>query len=278
MACESSVTDEDSDYDSQLRNNSLKRREAGPSLLPDSPNHHANENSNEVIVKKIKQEGPEDYYIVTNAEISMDNDSSSVALKPGSKSGSKSGPASYLGPTKSSALLPAGHMPEKIDSQGISVIPPASTRVAGTKSGRGCTTSQKKLNGGQGTGQKLVLQMPVSTSGGNQQINIPLSALQLPGQEEQNASEDIGAQMVKTGASSEVSLSPSVSAEPEVSSSQQQSNVPQSLVKDASGQSSATAMITTWPACNWCPETKYRTTSKSFTGSSKSNGKIFNSK
>ncbi|XP_048474956.1 uncharacterized protein KIAA1958 isoform X3 [Rhincodon typus] len=241
MACESSVTDEDSDYDSQLRNNSLKRREAGPSLLPDSPNHHANENSNEVIAKKIKQEGPEDYYIVTNAEISMDNDSSSVALKPGSKSGSKSGPASYLGPTKSSALLPAGHMPEKIDSQGISVIPPASTRVAGTKSGRGCTTSQKKLNGGQGTGQKLVLQMPVSTSGGNQQINIPLSALQLPGQEEQNASEDIGAQMVKTGASSEVSLSPSVSAEPEVSSSQQQSNVPQSLVKDASGQSSATA-------------------------------------
>ncbi|XP_048474949.1 uncharacterized protein KIAA1958 isoform X2 [Rhincodon typus] len=240
MACESSVTDEDSDYDSQLRNNSLKRREAGPSLLPDSPNHHANENSNEVIAKKIKQEGPEDYYIVTNAEISMDNDSSSVALKPGSKSGSKSGPASYLGPTKSSALLPAGHMPEKIDSQGISVIPPASTRVAGTKSGRGCTTSQKKLNGGQGTGQKLVLQMPVSTSGGNQQINIPLSALQLPGQEEQNASEDIGAQMVKTGASSEVSLSPSVSAEPEVSSSQQQSNVPQSLVKDASGQSSAT--------------------------------------
>ncbi|GCC32606.1 uncharacterized protein KIAA1958 isoform X2 [Chiloscyllium punctatum] len=237
MACESSVTDEDSDYDSQLRNNSLKRREAGPSLLPDSPNHLANENSNEVIVKKIKQEGPEDYYIVTNAEISIDNDSSSVALK----SGSKSGPAAYLGPTKSSALLPAGHMPEKIDSQGISVIPPASNRVAGTKSGRSCTTSQKKLNGGQGAGQKLVLQMPVSTSGGNQQINIPLSALQLPGQEEQNASEDTGAQMVKTGASSEVSLSPSVSAEPEVSSSQQQSSVPQSLVKDASAQSSATA-------------------------------------
>ncbi|XP_043571802.1 uncharacterized protein KIAA1958 isoform X2 [Chiloscyllium plagiosum] len=237
MACESSVTDEDSDYDSQLRNNSLKRREAGPSLLPDSPNHLANENSNEVIVKKIKQEGPEDYYIVTNAEISIDNDSSSVALK----SGSKSGPAAYLGPTKSSALLPAGHVPEKIDSQGISVIPPASNRVAGTKSGRSCTTSQKKLNGGQGAGQKLVLQMPVSTSGGNQQINIPLSALQLPGQEEQNASEDTGAQMVKTGASSEVSLSPSVSAEPEVSSSQQQSSVPQSLVKDASAQSSATA-------------------------------------
>ncbi|XP_060695281.1 uncharacterized protein KIAA1958 isoform X2 [Hemiscyllium ocellatum] len=237
MACESSVTDEDSDYDSQLRNNSLKRREAGPSLLPDSPNHLANENSNEVIVKKIKQEGPEDYYIVTNAEISIDNDSSSVALK----SGSKSGPAAYLGPTKSSALLPAGHMPEKIDSQGISVIPPASNRVAGAKSGRSCTTSQKKLNGGQGAGQKLVLQMPVSTSGGNQQINIPLSALQLPGQEEQNASEDTGAQMVKTGASSEVSLSPSVSAEPEVSSSQQQSSVPQSLVKDASAQSSATA-------------------------------------
>ncbi|XP_078427261.1 uncharacterized protein KIAA1958 isoform X2 [Cetorhinus maximus] len=237
MACESSVTDEDSDYDSRLQNNSLKRREAGPSLLPDSPNHLANENSNEVIVKKIKQEGPEDYYIVTNAEITVDNDSSPGALR----SGSKSGPASYLGPTKSSALLPASHMPEKTDSQGISVIPPASSRAVGTKSGRSCTTSQKKPNGGQGTGQKLVLQMPVSTSGGNQQINIPLSALQLPGQEEQNASEDTGAQTVKTGASSEVSLSPSISAEPEVSSSQQQSSVPQSLAKDASAQSSATA-------------------------------------
>ncbi|XP_078427224.1 uncharacterized protein KIAA1958 isoform X1 [Cetorhinus maximus] len=236
MACESSVTDEDSDYDSRLQNNSLKRREAGPSLLPDSPNHLANENSNEVIVKKIKQEGPEDYYIVTNAEITVDNDSSPGALR----SGSKSGPASYLGPTKSSALLPASHMPEKTDSQGISVIPPASSRAVGTKSGRSCTTSQKKPNGGQGTGQKLVLQMPVSTSGGNQQINIPLSALQLPGQEEQNASEDTGAQTVKTGASSEVSLSPSISAEPEVSSSQQQSSVPQSLAKDASAQSSAT--------------------------------------
>ncbi|XP_078070189.1 uncharacterized protein KIAA1958 isoform X2 [Mustelus asterias] len=237
MACESSVTDEDSDYDSRLQNNSLKRREAGPSLLPDSPNHLANENSNEVIVKKIKQEGPEDYYIVTNAEITVDKDSPSGALRPGSKSG----PASYLGPSKSSALLPASHVPEKTDSQGISGIPPASSRAAGAKSGRSCTTSQKKPNGGQGAGQKLVLQMPVSTSGGNQQINIPLSALQLPGQEEQNASEDAGAQAVKTGASSEVSLSPSISAEPEVSSSQQQSSVPQSLAKDASAQSSATA-------------------------------------
>ncbi|XP_072373402.1 uncharacterized protein KIAA1958 isoform X2 [Scyliorhinus torazame] len=234
MACESSVTDEDSDYDSRLQNNSLKRREAGPSLLPDSPSHLANENSNEVIVKKIKQEGPEDYYIVTNAEITVDNDGTL-------RSGSKSGPASYLGPSKPSALLPASHGPEKTDSQGVSVVPPASSRTAGTKSGRSCAASQKKSNGGQGAGQKLVLQMPVSTSGGNQQINIPLSALQLPGQEEQNASEDTGAQTVKTGASSEVSLSPSISAEPEVSSSQQQSSVSQSLAKDASAQSSATA-------------------------------------
>ncbi|XP_067839701.1 uncharacterized protein KIAA1958 isoform X4 [Heptranchias perlo] len=238
MVCESSVTDEDSDCEFRLQKNSLKRREAGPSLVPDSPNHLANENSNEVIVKKIKQEGPEDYYIVTNAEIAVDNDSSSVTLtsKP------KSGPASYLGPTKSSALLPASHMPERTDSQGVSATPPTTSRAAGTKSGRSCVTSQKKLNGGQGTGQQLVLQMPVSTSGGNQQINIPLSALQLPGQEEQNASEDTGVQIAKTGASSEVSLSPSISAEPEVSSSQQQSSLLQSLAKDASAQSSATAL------------------------------------
>uniref|UniRef100_UPI00398E9D9A uncharacterized protein KIAA1958 isoform X3 n=1 Tax=Pristiophorus japonicus TaxID=55135 RepID=UPI00398E9D9A len=238
MACESSVTDEDSDYESRLQKNSLKRREAGSLLVPDSPNHLANEDSNEVIVKKIKQEGPEDYYIVTNAEIAVDNDSSPVTLR----SKPKSGPASYLGPTKSSALLPASHMPEKTDSQGISIIPPITSRAGGTKPGRSCATSQKKLNGGQGSGQQLVLQMPVSTSGGNQQINIPLSALQLPGQDEQNASEDTGTQMIKTGASSEISLSPSISAEPEVSSSQQQSSLLQSLAKDASAQSSATAL------------------------------------
>ncbi|XP_059830829.1 uncharacterized protein KIAA1958 isoform X3 [Hypanus sabinus] len=238
MACESSATDEDSDYESRLQKNTLKRREAGPLLALDSPNHLSHENSNEVIVKKIKQEGPEDYYIVTNAEIALDNESSSVTVR----SKPKPGPASYLGPTKSSALLPASHMPERTESKAVSIIPPNTTRTMGPKSGKSCTSSQKKLNDGQGTGQQLVLQMPVSTSGGNQQINIPLSALQLPGQEEQNASEDIGVQLVKTRASSEVSLSPSISAEPEVSSSQQQSSLLQSLAKDVSVQSSAAAL------------------------------------
>ncbi|XP_072904712.1 uncharacterized protein KIAA1958 isoform X2 [Hemitrygon akajei] len=238
MACESSATDEDSDYESRLQKNTLKRREAGPLLALDSPNHLSHENSNEVIVKKIKQEGPEDYYIVTNAEIALDNESSSVTVR----SKPKPGPASYLGPTKSSALLPASHMPERTESKAVSIIPPNTTRTMGPKSGKSCTSSQKKLNDGQGTGQQLVLQMPVSTSGGNQQINIPLSALQLPGQEEQNASEDIGVQLVKTRASSEVSLSPSISAEPEVSSSQQQSSLLQSLAKDVNVQSSAAAL------------------------------------
>ncbi|XP_072114283.1 uncharacterized protein KIAA1958 isoform X3 [Mobula birostris] len=238
MACESSATDEDSDYESRLQKNTLKRREAGPLLALDSPNHLSHENSNEVIVKKIKQEGPEDYYIVTNAEIALDNENSSVTVR----SKPKPGPASYLGPTKSSALLPASHMPERTESKAVSIIPPNTTRTMGPKSGKSCTSSQKKLNDGQGTGQQLVLQMPVSTSGGNQQINIPLSALQLPGQEEQNASEDMGVQLVKTRASSEVSLSPSISAEPEVSSSQQQSSLLQSLAKDVSVQSSAAAL------------------------------------
>ncbi|XP_078251140.1 uncharacterized protein KIAA1958 isoform X2 [Rhinoraja longicauda] len=238
MACESSATDEDSDYESRLQKNILKRREVGPSLALDSPNHLVHENNNEVIVKKIKQEGPEDYYIVTNAEITLDNESSPVTVR----SKPKSGPASFLGPTKSSALLPASHMPERTDSKAISIIPTSITRTMGPKSVKSCTTSQKKLNDSQGIGQQLVLQMPVSTSGGNQQINIPLSVLQLPGQEEHNASEDTGVQMVKTGASSEVSLSPSISAEPEVSSSQQQSSLLQSLAKDASAQSSSAAL------------------------------------
>ncbi|XP_055488405.1 uncharacterized protein KIAA1958 isoform X1 [Leucoraja erinacea] len=235
MACESSATDEDSDYESRLQKNILKRREVGPSLALDTPNHLVLENNNEVIVKKIKQEGPEDYYIVTNAEITLDNESSPVTVR----SKPKSGPASFLGPTKSSALLPASHMPERTDSKAISIIPTNIARTMGPKSVKSCASSHKKLNDSQGTGQQLVLQMPVSTSGGNQQINIPLSALQLPGQEEHNASEDTGIQMVKTGASSEVSLSPSISAEPEVSSSQQQSSLLQSLAKDASAQSSA---------------------------------------
>uniref|UniRef100_A0A4W3I145 KIAA1958 n=1 Tax=Callorhinchus milii TaxID=7868 RepID=A0A4W3I145_CALMI len=240
MVCESSVTDEDSDYESRLEHqrNSRKRREAGPSLLPNSPNLVI-ENSNDVIVKKIKQERPEDYYIVANAEIAVDSNGSSIALTPKPKTQPKSGPASYLGPTKSSALLPAAHMAEQTDSQGISVIPPTISRAVSTKSGRSSIVSHNQLSG-QGAGQQLVLQMPVSSSGGNQQINIPLSALQLPGQEDQDTSEDLDIQMIKTGSSREASLSPPISAEPEVSSSQQQSSLLQVLAKDASAQSTAT--------------------------------------
>ncbi|KFV84343.1 Uncharacterized protein KIAA1958, partial [Struthio camelus australis] len=69
------------------------------------------------------------------------------------------------------------------------------------------------------------------------QISIPLSALQLPGQEEQAASEEILQSVTNQVPACEVTSSPSVSAEPEVSSSQQQPNTVPTITTKATAQS-----------------------------------------
>ena len=71
MVCESSVTDEDSDFEPQpQRPQSIARKRPGivpSSLHSSSQTQMIDECSSDVIIKKIKQEIPEDYYIVANA-------------------------------------------------------------------------------------------------------------------------------------------------------------------------------------------------------------------
>nr|XP_012624376.1 uncharacterized protein LOC105873725 isoform X3 [Microcebus murinus] len=84
MVCESSVTDEDSDFEPQnQRPQSISRKRPGivPSSLHSSSQvQMVDECSNDVIIKKIKQEIPEDYYIVANAELTGGVDGPALSL------------------------------------------------------------------------------------------------------------------------------------------------------------------------------------------------------
>ncbi|MBZ3875625.1 hypothetical protein SUZIE_133875 [Sciurus carolinensis] len=80
------------------------------------------------------------------------------------------------------------------------------------------------------------MQMPVSTSHPNKQLSIPLSALQLPGHDEQVASEEFLSHLPSQVSSCEVALSPSVNPEPEVSSSQEQPPVATTITTEAPTQ------------------------------------------
>ncbi|KAL0605803.1 protein KIAA1958-like protein [Plecturocebus cupreus] len=84
MVCESSVTDEDSDFEPQTqRPQSIARKRPGigpSSLHSSSQAQMVDECSNDVIIKKIKQEIPEDYYIVANAELTGGVDGPALSL------------------------------------------------------------------------------------------------------------------------------------------------------------------------------------------------------
>ncbi|XP_062455838.1 uncharacterized protein KIAA1958 homolog [Rhea pennata] len=211
MVCESSVTDEDSDFEPhphRAPSASRKRPAAalglslGPS--PAAPGQAADEGGAEVIVKKIKQELPEDYYIVANAELTGGADGPALSLthmakpKPQPHAG-----ASY--PCAAKTAPPAADL----DPQGATAASPVPPRPPAPKPARGAVASP-----GRGAGP----QAPVSSSNATgKPISIPLSALQLPGQEEPPGAEDAP----PPAPGREAASSPSVSAEPEVSSSQQ---------------------------------------------------------
>ncbi|XP_025917361.1 uncharacterized protein LOC112964009 [Apteryx rowi] len=82
MVCESSVTDEDSDFEPHPhRAPSASRKRPAAGLCPAAaPAPAADEGGAEVIVKKIKQELPEDYYIVANAELTGGVDGPALSL------------------------------------------------------------------------------------------------------------------------------------------------------------------------------------------------------
>ncbi|XP_039766546.1 uncharacterized protein KIAA1958 homolog isoform X2 [Ornithorhynchus anatinus] len=242
MVCESSVTDEDSDFEPQTqRSQNVIRKRHGvgaSSVLTSSQPQVADESGGDVVVKKIKQEIPEDYYIVANAELTGGVDGPALSLtqmaKP--KPQPHAGP-SYVGPAK-----PASHgtptLSAELDLQSVSASPPIISRSAVQKPAR---VSLASPNRGpvttHGASQQVAMQVPVSTSNPNKQISIPLSALQLPGQEEQVTSEELLPALPNQVPACEVALSPSISTEPEVSSSQQQPNTAPNVAAEATAQS-----------------------------------------
>uniref|UniRef100_A0A8C8RLD8 KIAA1958 n=1 Tax=Pelusios castaneus TaxID=367368 RepID=A0A8C8RLD8_9SAUR len=265
MVCESSVTDEDSDFEPHTqRSQTISRKRPGAgqssSSLSGSQSQVIDESSNNVIVKKIKQEIPEDYYIVANAELTGGIDGPALSLTQMSKPKPQTpaGP-SYVGPSKTTPLA-APSLNAELDLQNVSASPPVIPRPATQKPARVTLASPNRGPGNTPTAnQQVALQMPVSTSSASKQISIPLSALQLPGQEEQTVSEDLLQPVPNQAPGCEVALSPSISAEPEVSSSQQQPNTAPAITTEATAQSipAYSTKLNKFPVFNFDDDLKY---------------------
>ncbi|XP_070592341.1 uncharacterized protein KIAA1958 homolog [Erythrolamprus reginae] len=235
MVCESSVTDEDSDFEPHRQRsqmNSLKRSGPSSSLHLDSQSQVIDGSSNDVLTKKIKQELPEDYYIVANAEITGGIDGPALSLTHMSKpKGGTSYPAASKSTSHSSPSLSAD-----FDLQNVSASSQVTSRPVSQKPPKlNLPSSSRRPGNIPAVNPQGPLQVPASTSNSGKPISIPLSALQLPGQEELSASEDL-LQPGPNQASSDVALSPSVSTEPEVSSSQQQPSTAPSTVTEPVAQ------------------------------------------
>ncbi|XP_077107259.1 uncharacterized protein KIAA1958 homolog isoform X1 [Ranitomeya variabilis] len=244
MVCESSVTDEDSDFEQRPQQSpsvSRKRHSGGlGSSLSGSQSHIADEDSSDVIGKKIKQENPEDYYIVANAELAGGVDGPTLSLTQMAKPKNQT-PSTTLntGPTKSPGILPPS-ISSDFDIQAITPSSLVLQRPPLQKPVRPPLLTQNKTSSNTPlVSQQIGIQMPVSTSTGNpsQPISIPLSALQLPSQEKKEVSEELLPPVVKPAMPCDVALSPSVSAEPEVSSSQQPPNNIPNINCDGTAQS-----------------------------------------
>ncbi|XP_028373590.1 uncharacterized protein KIAA1958 homolog isoform X2 [Phyllostomus hastatus] len=241
MVCESSVTDEDSDFEPPTqRPQSIARKRPGivpSSLHSSSQAQMVDECSSDVIIKKIKQEIPEDYYIVANAELTGGVDGPALSLTQMAKPK----PQTHAGPScvGSAKLIPhvTSALSTELDPHGVSASPSVMSRPVVQKTARAPLASPNRgPSGAHGTNQQVAMQMPVSTSHPNKQISIPLSALQLPGQDEQVASEEFLPHLPSQVSSCEVALSPSVNTEPEVSSSQQQPQVAPTITTEAMAQ------------------------------------------
>ncbi|KAM6228367.1 uncharacterized protein KIAA1958-like [Spheniscus humboldti] len=242
MVCESSVTDEDNDFEpppQRAQNTSWKRAAGGLSStsLSGSQAQVINESSNDVIAKKIKQEISEDYYIVANAELTGSVDEPVLSLTQMSKPKPQAHSApTYIGSLKPTPLVIPPPSAD-LDLQNMSASSPVLSWPAFQKPIRVTMTPPARGSASNATSQQVALQMPVSSSNTSKQISILLSALQLPGQEEQAALEEILQPVPNQVPACEVTSSPSVSAEPEVSSSQQQPNTAPANTTEATAQS-----------------------------------------
>lgn len=239
MVCESSVTDEDSDFEPHpQRTQTISRKRPGLGLSSSfhSGSQVVDGSSSDAIVKKIKQEIPEDYYIVANAEITGGIDGPALSLTQMSKPKTHPG-ASYPVPPKPTPHTSPSLGAAEFDLQSVSASSSVISRPVVQKPPKVTLASPSRGPGSTPVANaQVALQMPASTSNTSKQISIPLSALQLPGQEEQAASEDL-LQPGPNQVPSDVALSPSVSTEPEVTSSQQQPSAAPTVTTDPTAQS-----------------------------------------
>lgn len=235
MVCESSVTDEDSDFEPHPH-----RAPAGPRKRPaataQTQAQAADEGGGDVLLKKIKQELPEDYYIVANAELTAGADGPALALTQMSKPKPQppAGP-SCLAPTRTVPQPAAGPEP---DPPRPCASPPGPPRMAAQRPPRGPLASPAR---GAGSGPVAALQVPATSSNAittaGKPISIPLSALQLPGQEEPPAAaEETLPSIPQLAPGGELAGSPTVGADPEVSSSQQQPQAVPTTTPEAAAQ------------------------------------------
>ncbi|RMB94727.1 hypothetical protein DUI87_28840 [Hirundo rustica rustica] len=234
MVCESSVTDEDSDFEPHPHRapTGPRKRLAAAAQAQAQP---ADEGGGDVLLKKIKQELPEDYYIVANAELTAGTDGPALALTQMSKPKLQPPPGpSCLGPTRTVPQQAAGPDP---DPQRPCASPPGLPRMATQRPPRGPLASPARAAGGSPV---AALQVPATSSNAittaGKPISIPLSALQLPGQEEPPAAEETLPSVPQLAPGGEVASSPSVSTEPEVSSSQQQPHTAPTTTPEAAAQ------------------------------------------
>ncbi|OPJ89188.1 hypothetical protein AV530_006946 [Patagioenas fasciata monilis] len=142
---------------------------------------------------------------------------------------------SCLGTTRALPQPAAGPDP---DPQRLSSSPPGLPRLATQRLPRGPLASPAR---GAGAGPVAALQVPATSSNATtttgKPISIPLSALQLPGQEELPAAEESVPPAPPLAPGGEAAGSPAVSAEPEVSSSQQQPHAVPTATPEAAAQS-----------------------------------------
>ncbi|XP_061874607.1 uncharacterized protein KIAA1958 homolog [Colius striatus] len=257
MVCESSVTDDDSDFEPHPHRAPAGLRKRPTAGLPATAQAQpADEGGGEVLLKKIKQELPEDYYIVANAELTAGADGPALALtqmskpKPQAQAGS-----SCLGPARPLPQPATGLDP---DPQCLSASSPSQPRLATQRPPRGPLASPAR---GAGGGPVSAVQVPATSSNAatGKPISIPLSALQLPGQEEPPATEETLPPGPQLASGAEAASSPSVSTEPEVSSSQQQPHAIAAATPEAAAQSmpAYSARLNVFPNFNFGDDLKF---------------------
>ncbi|XP_042643641.1 uncharacterized protein KIAA1958 homolog [Tyto alba] len=221
VAGESSATEEDSDLELCLKEQLTGRHKRQASCLSAATQEQSSNEGSSREFKRIKQEVPEDCYVVANVELTAGAEGPALSLTHMSKpSLPRESQTPCLEPARAMLLPPTS---SESDLQPFSTSTPSLSLLASQKLPQSLLAS---LAQGTEVSPVAALQVPAtsssSTVASGKSISIPLSALQLPGQEESMVAEETVPPTPQVSLAGDVSSSPLLSTEPEVSSSQQQ--------------------------------------------------------